>query len=44
MSRIRAILLVAEREVRERARTRSFLLSTGLLAAIAFAVVAATTF
>ena len=43
MSRLRGAWLVAAREVRERARAWSFLLSIGLIAVLAFGAVAAAT-
>ena len=43
MSRLRGAWLVAALEVRERARAWSFLLSTGLIAVLAFGAVAAAT-
>jgi len=43
MSRLQAPWLVALREIRERARARSFMISTGLIVLLAFGAVAAAT-
>ncbi len=43
MSALRGPWLVATREIRERARARTFLISTGLIVVLAFGAVAAST-